>query len=276
MNRTTPDGRVIGIDLIPAQPPRGVSTIQGNFLSPVIQDEVRAYVRDPDLGRPRKLITSKKGEGLTQEEVDEMERGYIDIERQAHLDGVEIESIGQPGEHTSQETTSDVKLSLKERDIRQGRAVDVVLSDMSEPWDQTAGFYKKSLSDPYFRMMNTSGNAFRDHAGSMVGNQSSRLQTSLTRVGSLYGCVDVLFRHLEDRRTLSLQVLPRDGGKGVRDQVEAPVHQGTSGEARLVTQCMIPVVLGMSDTDFCQESKEAYFVALRRKETPTRGEVFRE
>jgi 21S rRNA (uridine2791-2'-O)-methyltransferase len=48
----------------------------------------------------------------------------------------------------------------------------VVLSDMSEPWDQTAGFYKKSLSDPYFRMMNTSGNAFRDHAGSIVRQPS--------------------------------------------------------------------------------------------------------
>jgi 21S rRNA (uridine2791-2'-O)-methyltransferase len=29
-------------------------------------------------------------------------------------------------------------------------------------------------------------------------------------------------------------------------------------------------------TDCHQESKEAYFVALRRKETPTREEVFRE
>ena len=210
MNRTTPDGRVIGIDLIPAQPPRGVSTIQGNFLSPVIQDEVRAYVRDPDLGRPRKQITSKQDEGRTEEELDEMERGYIDIERQAHLDGVEAGAVGQPAKNKDQATTSDAKLTLKERDIRQGRAVDVVLSDMSEPWDQTAGFYKKSLSDPYFRMMNTSGNAFRDHAGSMVGNPPATLhQSQLTYVGSLFGRLNVLFRYPEDGRTLSLQVLPR-------------------------------------------------------------------
>jgi 21S rRNA (uridine2791-2'-O)-methyltransferase len=71
---------------------------------------------------------------------------------------------------------------LKERDARQGRAVDVVLSDMSEPWDQTAGFYKKSLSDPYSRLMNTSGNAFRDHAGSMVGvSATSRGLTNVCR-----------------------------------------------------------------------------------------------
>jgi 21S rRNA (uridine2791-2'-O)-methyltransferase len=48
------------------------------------------------------------------------------------------------------------------------RTVDVVLSDMCEPWLQTSGFWKRSLSNPYNRMMNTSGNNFRDHAGSMV------------------------------------------------------------------------------------------------------------
>lgn len=161
---------MIGIDLIPAQPPRGVSTIQGNFLSTVIQDEVRAYVRDPELGRPRKQISSKDEDGLTEEDIDEMERGYIDIERQAHLDGVTTEPISQPAEDKDHVEKPGAKLSLKERGARQGRTVDVVLSDMSEPWDQTAGFYKKSLSDPYFRMMNTSGNAFRDHAGSMVSS----------------------------------------------------------------------------------------------------------
>jgi 21S rRNA (uridine2791-2'-O)-methyltransferase len=163
VNRTAPEGRVIGIDVIPAQPPRGVSTIQGNFLSSDIQDDVRAYVRDPSLGRPRKQTISEEPDGLTEEQVDEMERGYIDIERQAHMEGIETET-----QAADSESSSEAKLSVKERDLRDGRVVDVVLSDMSEPWDQVAGFYKKSLSDPYFRMMNTSGNPFRDHAGSMV------------------------------------------------------------------------------------------------------------
>ncbi|KAF1832314.1 23S ribosomal RNA methyltransferase [Decorospora gaudefroyi] len=145
VNRTSPNGRIIGIDLIPAQPPRGVSTIQGDFLSPAIQDEVRAYVRDPDLGRPRRQITSNSSEGLTEEEVDDMERGYIDAERHAHLDGVELETIEPTAEGKDREARG-AKLSLKERDTQQGRAVDVVLSDM---------------------MMNTSGNGFRDHVGSM-------------------------------------------------------------------------------------------------------------
>lgn len=43
-----------------------------------------------------------------------------------------------------------------------------MLSDMSAPWDQTTGFSMNSLSNPYRRLMNTSGMPFRDHAGSMV------------------------------------------------------------------------------------------------------------
>jgi 21S rRNA (uridine2791-2'-O)-methyltransferase len=39
---TRPNGVVVGIDLIPAQPPRGVTSIQGDFLSP----RVRALVKD--------------------------------------------------------------------------------------------------------------------------------------------------------------------------------------------------------------------------------------
>jgi 21S rRNA (uridine2791-2'-O)-methyltransferase len=52
----------------------------------------------------------------------------------------------------------------------EGKCVDVVLSDMFAPWDQTTGFWKRSLSDPYIRMMNTSGINYKDHAGSMVWN----------------------------------------------------------------------------------------------------------
>jgi 21S rRNA (uridine2791-2'-O)-methyltransferase len=170
-------------------------------------------VLDPELGRPRKEITSKDEGGLTEEDLDEMERGYIDIERQTQLEGVGTESIGQPAQGQEQEIP-EARLSLKERDMRVGRAVDVVLSDMSEPWDQTAGFYKKSLSDPYFRMMNTSGNAFRDHAGSMVRLMVCLLYQLLMVLGSVHGGPDVFVRYAQDRRPLSLQVLPRNGGQG--------------------------------------------------------------
>ncbi|KAH9861776.1 hypothetical protein J1614_011529 [Plenodomus biglobosus] len=244
VNRTDPDGRVIGIDLIPAQPPRGVSTIQGNFLSPEIQEEVRAYVRDPELGRPRRQITSNTDQGRTEAEVDEIERGYIDIERHAHLDCAEAVPVEQSVDGPRTVDASNAKISLKERDIRQGRVVDVVLSDMSEPWDQTTGFYKKSLSDPYFRMMNTSGTAFRDHAGSMdLCMAALTFAFDTLKTGGHFLC-----KYYQGSEEKAFETKLK--------RLFAKVHREKPDSSR-------------------NESKEAYFVALRRKEAPTKEDVFR-
>lgn len=145
---TKPSGRVLGVDIIPAQPPRGVSTIQGNFLSRDVQASIRAFLRDPNRGRAMRpeVYTDVDPDHSGEVAVDaEMTRGYIDRERQGSL--AESDGVGP-------------------RDAEW--TVDVVLSDMCEPWEQTTGFFNRTLSDPYLRMMNTSGNNFRDHAGSMV------------------------------------------------------------------------------------------------------------
>jgi 21S rRNA (uridine2791-2'-O)-methyltransferase len=134
--RTQPNGRVLGVDIIPAQPPKGVSTIQGNFLAPDIQAYVREFLRDPCRGRPR---SPGPWDG------DEHNNTTLSSTAGLEHNG---ECIGQS-------------------DAVSERTVDVVLSDMCAPWFQTTGFWKRSLSDPYNRMMNTSGVNFRDHAGSM-------------------------------------------------------------------------------------------------------------
>ncbi|KAH7118877.1 FtsJ-like methyltransferase-domain-containing protein [Dendryphion nanum] len=246
VNRTNPDGRVIGIDLIPAQPPRGVSTIQGNFLSPTIQAEVRAYVQDPDLGRPRsQTISSEHKDGFTEEDLEEIERGYIDVERQSNTESSEVEAIGQPAVEGEGRMVPDSKLSLKERDKRRGRVVDVVLSDMSEPWDQITGFHKKSLSDPYHRMMNTSGIAFKDHAGSMdLCMAALTFSYDTLRTGGHFLCK--FYQGAEDK---ALETKLK--------RLFTKVHREKPDSSR-------------------SESKEAYFVALRRKELPSREEVFSE
>ena len=148
---TKPAGRVLGVDLIPAQPPRGVSTIQGDFLSPEVQAQVRTFVRDPERGRLRRpLLLSREAES------NSISRGIIE------------ETSGQGYVDSERETVS----SSEEEDVgterHEEQCVDVVLSDMCEPWDLIEGRHKRSISNPYYRMMNTSGNAFRDHAGSMV------------------------------------------------------------------------------------------------------------
>ena len=149
----------MGIDIIPAQPPKGASTIQGNFLSRTVQEEVKNFLRDPDRGRPRQTgFLSAEDES---EEMGDHELGYVDMERRADL--LLPTAPGYTGDGPQAEASA-----RRKQDEGEERMVDVVLSDMSAPWEQTTGFWKRSLSDPYFRMMNTSGMNFRDHVGSMV------------------------------------------------------------------------------------------------------------
>lgn len=133
---------MLGVDIIPAQPPKGVSTIQGNFLAPEIQVYIQEFLRNPNRGRLREPGVS----------VDDARPSWSE----SALATDSTLATSEP------DTTSSSKQQIIQR------TVDVVLSDMSEPWYQTSGFWKRSLSDPYNRMMNTSGNNFRDHIGSMV------------------------------------------------------------------------------------------------------------
>lgn len=106
-------------------------------------------MRDPDRGRPFPPPPAP--------DVADATAGLDgDLERQAD-------------EAPAKERTKKPNRKAQEEQ-EQGRVVDVVLSDMSEPWplDLATNFWKRSLSNPYIRMMNTSGINYKDHAGSMV------------------------------------------------------------------------------------------------------------
>ena len=158
MDRTRPNGLVLGIDVIPAQPPQGVSTIQGNFLSPAVQDEVKKFLRAGWNGKQRRHLRPSTEEDDVSRTVGgfgSTPRSYLEQQKQS-----EILASGS--------IETGTKAGQDGHDLCDDRMVDVVLSDMSAPWEQTDGFWKRSLSNPYYRMMNTSGINFRDHAGSMV------------------------------------------------------------------------------------------------------------
>lgn len=205
---------MIGVDVLPAQPPRGVSTIQGDFLSPAIQAEVRSYVLDPDRGRPRASRAARTDDEADDTAIDD-DKSYIDLERDISDADEPSSDVIPKGEDGLEATEPDSAVLEKEVQAPQqdsdGRVVDVVLSDMSEPWDQTAGFSIKSISDPYRRMMNVSGARFRDHAGSMV-RLLAIIQVShllmLTIQGSLHCRTVVLLRHAATRRAFCVQILP--------------------------------------------------------------------
>ncbi|KAI9762553.1 MAG: 2' O-ribose methyltransferase [Chaenotheca gracillima] len=230
-DRTSPNGRVLGIDIIPAEPPRGVSTLQGNFLSPAIRAEVQRFLADPDRGRPTSpQVLSEDPEELTR--ADDI---YIDLGRNSSSTG-----IGTTADGVVVERARD-----KEREEGPEKTVDVVLSDMCEPWEQTTGFHSRTISDPYFRMMNTSGLAFRDHAGSM-DLCAAALQFCARTLRSNGSFVCKFYAGAEDK--LLETRLKRLFNK---------VHREKPESSR-------------------KESREAYFVALRRKADVREEDVFAE
>lgn len=126
-----------------------------------MQEEVKSFLRESDRGRTRpelSLSAGVEGNQMTQEDLEEHSRSHLELEKRAELVAIDEKTYG---------TKAGDKI-IARKEALEGRTVDVVLSDMSEPWAQTDGFWKRSLSDPYYRMMNTSGMSFRDHAGSMV------------------------------------------------------------------------------------------------------------
>ena len=197
MDRTFPNGRVLGIDIIPAQPPKGVSTIQGNFLSPAVQEEVKRFLSESDRGRIKQELSfiAENGEDqMTEEDLEQSSRSYLEREKRtdvkisSHADEI-AETV-----HGGWSKTGKVDNGM----------VDVVLSDMSEPWQQTEGFWKRSLSDPYYRMMNVSGVSFRDHTGSMVKSNVG-LVLSRKLIGLHYRiCVTLHYAFLSTRCGLAV------------------------------------------------------------------------
>lgn len=130
-------------------------------MSKAVQGEVKRFLSDPTRGRPKQQLSATIGDQYDKMPSSVVDKeSYIDMEKRAEGTEGAIDGHTEDGRQGSAE-----------------RTVDIVLSDMSEPWPQTSGFWKRSLSNPH-RMMNTSGILFRDHAGSMVSSIFSSVKVS--------------------------------------------------------------------------------------------------
>ena len=88
LERTQPNSHVLGIDILPAQPPRGVHAVQGNFLSPAVQTIVRETLREAHT-RKASLpaeCAGKEGIGEGSDAVPEEGEGGEIVETMSHPD----------------------------------------------------------------------------------------------------------------------------------------------------------------------------------------------
>ncbi|PHH79138.1 hypothetical protein CDD82_2577 [Ophiocordyceps australis] len=210
---TRPNGRVVGIDLLPAQPPRGVASFQGDFLSPSVRRLVTNFLIQSHRQSLKDRASSPDHNSTSQDSSNTFiaQSSYIDRER--HLD----------------------QESPTEADSQTIPIVDIVLSDMSAPWEPTSGFSSYSLSNPYRRLMNTSGNNIRDHTGSMtLCNAALDFANQMLRPGGHFIC-----KYYQGSSDKLLETRLK--------KLFAKVHRDKPEASR-------------------SESKEAFFVALRRKD----------
>ncbi|TLS26379.1 hypothetical protein PpBr36_05341 [Pyricularia pennisetigena] len=241
MERTKPGGRVLGIDVIPAQPPPGVATIQGNFLSPVVQGMVKRFVVDVHRLQVRdreRAGGAAAGAGAEDDDggaVDRVEekQSYIDMERHSAAEEEVARAAMPVGDGEGSQDAASSRSEDASKGTQDKKLVDVVISDMSEPWPQTTGFSNNTLSNPH-RMMNTSGMAFRDHAGSMeLCHAALRFASETLRPGGHFVC-----KFYQGSADKELETQLR--------KLFTKVHREKPDSSR-------------------SESKEAFFVALRRK-----------
>ncbi|KAI9900060.1 hypothetical protein N3K66_004322 [Trichothecium roseum] len=225
LEHTRPHGLVFGVDLCPANPPAGMSAMQGDFLSPQIQSFMKMFIKSWEKKRPVAAPTAPQPEEEDAEteadaktgersKVDGVARqSYIDMERQASAD-----QDPKQGEHD--------------------RFVHVVLSDMSDPWPQASGHKVNTLSNPYHRLANTSGIPLHDHEQSMVLCRAALQFASETLIpGGHFICK--FYAGAQDRN-LQKEI----------EKLFAKVHRQKPESSR-------------------SESKEEYFIGLRRKKYVT-------
>ena len=114
---------------------------------------------------------TEQEDGVTDDEVEGLSQGIVELGRETSKSSpspAASEHVSEQEETNKEHEKERRGMTTAEKDEDEGRVVDVVLSDMSAPWEQINGTWIRSVNNPYRRMMNTSGMPFRDHAGSMV------------------------------------------------------------------------------------------------------------
>ncbi|KAF3760689.1 FtsJ-domain-containing protein [Cryphonectria parasitica EP155] len=251
IERTKPHGVVVGIDLIPAQPPRGVTSIQGNFLSPhvrrllkeVLLEQVRRKRKERNMEKKFEALTATgTGEGEGAEGLGPGGDGGQGREARTDGGGGKGEVVQDRLSYIDLEKQASHDIEAAEADVDdQERMVDVVMSDLCEPWMQTTGFRSNTLSRRY-RLMNTSGINFRDHVLSM---------------DLCYAALSFASENL------------KDGGHFV-----CKFYQGAEDKLfQSKLQKMFDQVKREKPESSRKDSKEAYFVALKRKGDVTLAKI---
>lgn len=128
--RTSPNSMILGVDILPCNPPEGIHSLQANILSQKTHELIRL------------MFANRLNLNHTQENIHE-DHGYFE-----HM--IEDQRINDSNLPEINPTP-----------------IDIILSDMYVPLPRLDGYTNNITNMPYFRLMNTSGVAIRDHLQSI-------------------------------------------------------------------------------------------------------------
>lgn len=105
---------VVGIDLIPAQPPKGVSTIQGNVLSPAVQLMAKEFLANHD---KHQALAGQRHQDT------ESQRRHLGAANENEVDShqdASLELVQEGPGYIERERTSSTLSSIATRDAADG------------------------------------------------------------------------------------------------------------------------------------------------------------
>lgn len=138
VKQTSPNGRVLGVDIIPTMPPKGASALQANILSRKTHVLIQKFFFDLDQSKVKRKV--------------EADTSYLDME---------LSDNAEP------DIEDDDKFERNLNDQHK-LPVDLILSDMYGLVFPAERFWNNTTNAAYNRMLNTSGVAVKDHIGSIV------------------------------------------------------------------------------------------------------------
>lgn len=159
LERCPHGSKILGVDILPYQPPNGASSLQGNILSKGTHELIKNFFRLSDFEKKNKVF----------EEVEIISAGGRPVEKiESDVSIVEQEvELNQMIERRIKDETQNELEKDKEMDLKLLYPVDIVLSDMYVPFTKYSGYSSATTNNPYYRMANTTGLTFKDHMMSM-------------------------------------------------------------------------------------------------------------
>lgn len=150
---TKPNGKVLGVDIIPANPPKGASSIQANILSKKTHVLIRNFFHDMKQHSPPPVKPYSEQDSNTISEEDTTSYIVSEMKETVTVD------------FSKRQELEDIPVGFSESEQF---PVDIVISDMYAPVIPPSPFWNNTTNSAYHRMANTSGLIVKDHTSSIV------------------------------------------------------------------------------------------------------------